>query len=149
MPAAHSFLQTVDELERSGARELTHEQLWATPGGAAPVGFHLRHIAGATERLLGYARGQSLSETQIAAMKAERVLPQTPIAATALVEAAIDALRRAVDVVGATPAADADAPRSVGRARLPSTVMGLLFHAAEHAYRHSGQVMSLTKVVRG
>jgi hypothetical protein len=39
--------------------------------------------------------------------------------------------------------------RSVGRAHLPSTVLGLLFHAAEHASRHTGKVMTTAKIVRG
>jgi hypothetical protein len=31
--------------------------------------------------------------------------------------------------------------RSVGRAQLPSTVTGCLFHAAEHTKRHLGQLL--------
>jgi hypothetical protein len=40
-------------------------------------------------------------------------------------------------------------PRAVGRARLPSTVLGLIFHAAEHTTRHVGQLITTLKVVRG
>ena len=36
----------------------------------------------------------------------------------------------------------------VGRAGLPSTVRGLLFHAAEHAQRHAGQIVTTAKIVR-
>jgi hypothetical protein len=32
---------------------------------------------------------------------------------------------------------------------LPSTVLGLLFHAAEHAQRHVGQAVTTAKVVAG
>ncbi|MND08116.1 hypothetical protein D3C83_305270 [compost metagenome] len=39
--------------------------------------------------------------------------------------------------------------RFVGRARLPSTVLGLLFHAAEHAGRHAGQLVTTIKIIRG
>jgi hypothetical protein len=38
--------------------------------------------------------------------------------------------------------------RQVGRAQLPSTVLGLLFHAAEHAQRHVGQLVTTSKVIR-
>ncbi|WP_317192017.1 hypothetical protein [Salegentibacter maritimus] len=31
--------------------------------------------------------------------------------------------------------------RPVGRKALPSSVIGLLFHAAEHSQRHVGQVL--------
>jgi len=40
-----------------------------------------------------------------------------------------------------------DEPRAVGRARLPSTVIGLLFHAAEHAQRHAGQGITTARIV--
>jgi uncharacterized damage-inducible protein DinB len=31
---------------------------------------------------------------------------------------------------------------------MPRTVIGLLFHAAEHAQRHTGQLIATAKVVR-
>jgi uncharacterized damage-inducible protein DinB len=40
-------------------------------------------------------------------------------------------------------------PREVGRGKLPSTVLGLLFHAAEHSIRHGGQIITLARVVQG
>ena len=38
--------------------------------------------------------------------------------------------------------------REVGRARLPTTVLGLLFHGAEHTSRHAGQLITTLKVMR-
>jgi hypothetical protein len=38
--------------------------------------------------------------------------------------------------------------RDVGRKRLPSTTLGLIFHAAEHSARHAGQIVTLASVVR-
>ena len=35
--------------------------------------------------------------------------------------------------------------RGVGRKKLPSTVIGLLFHAAEHTMRHTGQLLVTVK----
>src|SRR5688572_23156514 len=70
MPVAHSLLQSRAELAQA-AEGLTLEQLSVRPGGAASVGFHLRHIAGATDRLLTYARGEQLTDAQKAAAKAE------------------------------------------------------------------------------
>jgi uncharacterized damage-inducible protein DinB len=32
---------------------------------------------------------------------------------------------------------------------VPSNVRGLLFHAAEHATRHVGQIITTIKIVRG
>jgi hypothetical protein len=42
-----------------------------------------------------------------------------------------------------------DEARRVGQAGLPSTVLGLLFHAAEHAQRHSAQIITTAKILEG
>jgi uncharacterized damage-inducible protein DinB len=63
----------------------------------------------------------------------------------ARVHAAIDV---ALAQLRATPRAALLEAREVGRARLPSTVLGLLFHVAEHTQRHTGQVIATAKVVR-
>jgi uncharacterized damage-inducible protein DinB len=52
-----------------------------------------------------------------------------------------EAVIRAID-----PATLADA-RTVGRQRLPTTVIGLLTHIAEHTQRHVGQAISAAKLV--
>ena len=39
--------------------------------------------------------------------------------------------------------------RGVGRAQLPSTVIGCLVHGAEHAMRHVGQLSVTVRVVKG
>jgi uncharacterized damage-inducible protein DinB len=36
--------------------------------------------------------------------------------------------------------------RAVGRKQLPSTVQGLLFHAAEHVQRHLGQLLVTVRI---
>jgi hypothetical protein len=38
--------------------------------------------------------------------------------------------------------------RAVGRAKIPSTVIGCLVHGAEHAMRHVGQLSVTTRIVR-
>ena len=38
-------------------------------------------------------------------------------------------------------------PVGVGRRKLPSTVLGLLFHAAEHTQRHTGQLLVTVRVL--
>lgn len=145
-PAAHALLQTLDDVE-AAARDLTNDQLWRTPGGASPIGFHLMHLSGSTDRLLTYARGEMLSDAQKAAARAESNPPVVD-AATLLAD-----LRRAFDAalaqLRATPPSSLTDARPVGKAGLPATVIGLLFHAAEHSQRHAGQVVTTAKVVRG
>jgi hypothetical protein len=144
-PAAHALLQTLEDVERAAA-ELSTEQLWLSPGGAASIGFHIMHLSGSTDRLLTYARGERLSDAQKAAFKAESSPPPAD-AASLLAE-----LRRSFDAAMAqlrsTPAESIHDARAVGRAALPTTVLGLLFHAAEHSQRHAGQVVTTAKVVR-
>lgn len=146
MPAAHAFIQTLDDIQQAVA-DLTTAQLWMTPGGAASIGFHLMHLSGSTDRLLTYARGLMLNDAQKAALAAEKA-PSRVDAAPLLAD-----VRKAVDAalaqIRATPASTLQDGRAIGRAQLPTTVLGLIFHAAEHSQRHAGQVVTTAKVVRG
>ena len=143
-PVAHSLLQVREEIETVAS--LSPDQLWTRPGGAASIGFHLTHLAGSLDRLLTYARGDALNAAQRAALAAE-AREDTSQRADVLVAAALAVLDRALAQVRATPLCTLDEAREVGRARLPSTVLGLLFHAAEHAQRHSAQIITTAKVV--
>ncbi len=144
MPAAHALIQVSEDLE--AAASLTPEQLAARPGGVASVGFHLRHLAGSTERLLTYARGASLSAEQLAVAREEAELAESRDAPT-LVAGAREALEAALDVIRHTPRESLLQERRVGRLALPSTVLGLLFHIAEHASRHAGQLVTTVRLV--
>jgi len=155
MPAAHSLLQTAEEVERTVRVPalLGPAELWARPGGVASAGYQLAHLAGSTDRLLTYAAGHALSEAQLVALRIEDALLTPGDAAArpgaeALLAAALTAVRRAVDVVRETPPVRYEEVRHVGRARIPTTVWGLLFHVAEHAQRHAGQLATTAKVVR-
>src|SRR5262245_51468882 len=143
-PVAHSLLQVREELE--GVVSLTATQLWKRPGGAASIGFHLKHLAGSLDRLTTYAVGKPLSVSQYEYLAAEE--HQQVQTAEVLVRQAQAAIDRALDHVRRTPLCTLDESREVGRHRLPSTVLGLLFHAAEHAQRHSAQIITTAKVVR-
>lgn len=148
MPAAHSLLDALDDMERA-ASTLTVEQLWMRPGGAASVGFHIRHVVGSVERLLTYARGKNLTPAQLAAIALEGEPGERPRTATELLAALRVAVIDALDEYRATRHEILLEVRKVGRAGLPSTVQGLLFHAAEHARRHAGQVVATAKIIRG
>jgi uncharacterized damage-inducible protein DinB len=148
MPAAHAFLQVGEEVAAVAAA-LAADELWVKPGGAASPGFHLQHIVGATDRLLTYARGEALSDAQKAYLKSEGTPGQPAATAESLVAAAQKSIADAVDVLRRTPAEDVTQARAVGRAALPTTVLGLLFHAAEHAQRHAGQLTTTVKILRG
>ena len=146
MPAAHCLLQCREEI--SAAADLTTDQLWAKPGGAASAGFHLRHIVGSLDRLLSYARGAQLEREQFAYLRAEGEPGEPPESAQALVASAQAAIDSAVEVLRSTDDSVLMHARSVGRGALPSTVLGLLFHSAEHTHRHTGQLATTSKIVR-
>lgn len=145
MPVAHAFLQVKEDIDTLVVN-MDDALLWKDPGGAASIGFHIRHIGGSTERLLTYARGEQLSSEQVATAKAEskeRISRDVLVAET---HASID---RALAQVRQTPVESLLVDRKVGRAGLPSTTLGLLFHAAEHATRHVGQAITTAKILAG
>lgn len=144
MPAAHSFLE-VRRVIGGLLDGLSADQVWRVPGGSASIGFHVLHLAGATDRLLTYARGEQLSDEQTAAAKAER--STTGLDPAALGDRVRAAMDRALEQVRRTPPENLQDAREVGRQRLPSTVWGLVFHAAEHATRHAGQISTLRRIV--
>ena len=147
-PVAHSLLQCRDEVHAT-LPTLGPPDVWARPGGAASVGYHIRHAVGSLDRLLTYARGEPLSEAQLAALRGERRAEERDGIQDALVAEFDAAVERALAQVRATDPGTLLEPREVGRARLPSTVLGLLFHAAEHTQRHVGQLVTTSKIVRG
>src|SRR5215203_5835523 len=146
-PVAHALLQAVEEVRRVVA-PLSAVHLWARPGGAASVGFHVRHAAGSLDRLFTYARGEELSEEQRAFLKMEAE-PGSPPADTVSLVAAFEAqVGRALEQLRATRESRLLEARGVGRLQLPSTVLGLLFHAAEHTSRHVGQIVTTARIVQ-
>jgi len=146
-PVAHSLLQVREEVE--AVVGLPPEKLWARPGGAASIGFHLKHLAGSLDRLLTYANGRQLSAAQRQALADEERSDNPGERPDTLVRAAQSAIDRALNQIRTTPLCTLDEAREVGRDRLPSTVLGLLFHAAEHAQRHSAQIITTVKIIMG
>lgn len=144
MPAAHSFLQVRNEMP-SLLEGLSTEQLWHRPGASASIGYHAIHLVGATDRLLTYARGSQLSDEQLNAYKTEKTL--IGLDAAALLETVTSAMDAAIDQIRTTPSDTITARREVGRQRLPSSTLGLIFHAGEHATRHAGQIATLRRIV--
>lgn len=147
MPAAHAFIQVGEEVADVAAG-LTADELWQRPGGVASAGFHLKHLVGSTDRLLTYARGESLTPTQIAFLKAEQAPGTPPETAAELIAGVHEAITNALNQLRGTSIDSLLEKRTVGRAALPTTVLGLLFHSAEHAQRHAGQLTTTVKVVR-
>lgn len=145
-PVAHILLQVRESVGEIVA-PLTEQEWNARPAGVASAAFHVRHIAGVIDRLFTYARGEGLSMEQFAAIRSEGqelLAADVPSVLSALSDR-IDAALAELRTVDVKTLGDF---RGVGRARLPSTVIGCLVHGAEHAMRHVGQLSVTARVVR-
>lgn len=148
-PVAHALLQALEEISvlMDG---FPSERLWDSPAGVASPGFHLQHLTGVLDRLFTYARGESLNAAQLEWLSREGVPYATPDKGSA-VRQLIDRFGAQVDQALAqltiTPEQVLKEPRGVGRAQIPSTVLGLLVHAAEHTQRHVGQLIVTVRIL--
>jgi DinB superfamily len=146
MPVAHALLQAREDIERL-ARTVRPQDVWTRVGAAASIGFHVQHVGGSIDRLCTYARGEPLSVQQLRALKGE-----SDASGRSLSEVAAETLAtldRALHQVRTTTPEMLTEPRKVGRAGLPSTVIGLLVHVAEHTTRHAGQAITTAAILRG
>jgi uncharacterized damage-inducible protein DinB len=143
-PLLYSFQQAREDLARF-TEGLTTDQIWAKPHGFGSVGFHLRHITGSTDRLTTYLEGRQISESQLEYLKHEH----DPGASRDELLAGMDAAFQGTEaVVRSLDPARLSEPREIGRKKLPTTVIGLLTHIAEHTQRHVGQAISAAKLAR-
>lgn len=146
-PVADALLQAREEVNEL-MKDFPDEFLWIKPAGAASAGFHLQHLKGVLDRLLTYAKGKALTEEQLIALKAEGDPEKTNATTIELVDAFNQQVDSALEQLQQINEHTLTEYRGVGRAQLPSTVMGLLFHAAEHTMRHLGQLIVTVKVVK-
>jgi uncharacterized damage-inducible protein DinB len=144
MPLFHSFAQVREDLTLHTAG-LSDDDVWRRTEPLPSLGFQLRHIAGSVDRLVTYLMGEELNAQQLEFLKKEAE------AGPGLKEllAAVDAsLASAEDRVRGVEADALGEPRYIGKKRLPSTVLGLLVHVAEHTQRHVGQAITTAKLAR-
>ena len=146
-PVAHALLQAKEEVNEL-LEEFPNELLWEKPAGAASTGFHLQHLSGVLDRMFTYAQGKQLDEEQFAALKGEGDSRKTKATAAELVEAFNAQVDKTLKSLGKIDERTLSEYRSVGRAKLPSTMMGCLFHSAEHTMRHLGQLIVTVRVVK-
>ncbi|VXB94564.1 DinB family protein [Maribacter litoralis] len=145
-PAAHALLQSERELKKYTA-DFPKELLWAKTAGRASVGFHMNHVTGVLDRMITYAKGESLTEEQFQLLKKEGAFDMNK-EVTHLQEQFSAKVAEALAYFQTIPESTLTEKRTVGRKKLPSTVMGLLFHAAEHSQRHIGQLLVTVSVLQ-
>jgi uncharacterized damage-inducible protein DinB len=145
-PVAHAFMQAKEEIHEL-MKDFPDALLWQRPAGVASPGFHLKHITGVLERLFTYAAGQPLTLQQLEYLKAETVEAED-ITVTSLLKSLDAQMASSLEALKAIDETTLTEPRGVGRQQLPSTVLGLLFHAAEHTMRHTGQLVVTVKILK-
>jgi hypothetical protein len=144
-PVAHALMQAGEELNML----MTHfpdELLWNNVAGMASVGFHLQHLTGVLDRLFTYAKGEQLSALQLDYLVQEGKRNEA-ITSIYLVEKFNQQVNAALKQLEQTDIAILTHKRDVGRGKLPSTVIGLYVHGAEHTMRHLGQLLVTVKVL--
>lgn len=146
-PVAHALLQALEEVTLI-LQDFPEKLVWERPVGLASPGFHLQHLSGVLDRLFTYARAENLQEAQLTALKKEGQ-PGYPLPSCQHLLAAFGSqVQLALAQLRATDISQLTEVRTVGRAQLPSTMLGLYVHAAEHTMRHLGQLLVTARVLR-
>ena len=145
-PVAHTLLQAQEEVNTL-MNGFDDTLLWETPADVASVGFHLQHLCGVLDRLYTYAKGEQLSGQQLDDLRLEGT-ENAAITSSFLIERFNKQVDKALSQLRETNQNMLTQPRGVGRKQIPSTVLGLLFHAAEHTQRHNGQLLVTVRVLK-
>jgi len=143
-PVAHALLQAREELNEL-MTNFPDKLLWERPAGLASPGFHLQHLTGVLDRLFTYAKGGQLIQQQLDYLASEGK-DQRPDTQT-LLNNFNQQVDKAIQQLSETNEATLTEIRGVGRAQIPSTVIGLLVHSAEHTMRHTGQLLVTARIV--
>ena len=146
-PVAHALLQAREEVNAmmSGFPD---ELIWEQPSGLASPAFHLEHMAGVLNRLFTYARGEMLTANQLHYLANEGKAYLDDAIGQKMVQAFSKQVDDAIAQLRNTDEGTLTQPRGIGRTQIPTTVMGLLFHSAEHIMRHTGQLLVTIKVLQ-
>ena len=147
-PVAHALLQAREEVNRY-MHDFPEILLWVRPAGIASPGFHLQHMAGVIDRLFTYADGKALSQQQLDFLYNEGKPPQKEDSVAALLAIFNQRVEKAITILRDVDEALLTEKRGVGRAQLPSTVIGLYVHSAEHIMRHTGQLLVTVRILKG
>lgn len=144
-PVAHALLQARDEITDL-MQNFPNDKLWQTPAGVASPAFHLQHIVGVLDRLFTYAEGKELSEEQLSYLRKEGK-KEDDSTVDSLLKNLQKQIHTSVEFLKKVQNQTLTEVRYVGRKKIPSTQLGLLFHAAEHTMRHTGQLLVTVKVI--
>ncbi len=145
-PVAHALLQAQEEIHLCMI-DFPKEKLWIKRFGLASTAFHLQHIAGVLDRMATYARQEMLNEKQLQEL-AQEGKENTAISVKELLSKLDAQTMDFILQLRHTDSRELTAARGIGRKQIPTTLIGLLFHAAEHTQRHVGQLLVTVKAIK-
>ena len=146
-PVAHALLQVGEEAHRI-MQEFPDELLWTRPGNVAPPAFHLQHIRGVIDRLFTYARKEQLTKEQMDALLIEGKEEKNSLSGRELIEELDKQIDDAIKELISVKEDTLTEARGVGRKQIPTTLIGLYFHTAEHSMRHIGQLLVTVRILK-
>jgi hypothetical protein len=109
----------------------------------------LQHLTGVLDRLYTYARAELLTEGQLSYLTVEGKPTNKTYTTIELVNNFNAQVDKAIAQLRTAEETTLTDFRGVGRSQLPSTVLGLYVHSAEHTMRHLGQLIVTVKVLKG
>ena len=146
-PVPRALLHSLEMAEEDTAkwcRGLDDREMHARPFQLPSVAFQLRHIARSLDRFCCYAEGKPLTQEQLADLAGEMNGTGTTESIFKELTESLANTRKRLEAIIQKPL---DQPISIGRKALPTSIGGLLVHAAEHTQRHLGQAITTAKVI--
>lgn len=145
-PVAHAILQAREEVNLMMI-DFPNELIWEKPAGVASVAFHLQHLSGVLDRLFTYANNQLLNEDQLELLALESDTTQY-LTVKGLLTRFNNQVNKALTQLKNIDEKTLLEPRGIGRKQIPTNLLGLLFHAAEHTQRHVGQLFVTVRILQ-
>lgn len=146
-PVGHAILESREEVHQI-MENFPEELLWDKPAGVASPAFHLQHIAGVIDRLFTYARKELLTEDQMHSLSLEGNREKTLLSMHQLIIQLDKQIDVDIEELKKVKEDSLTEVRGVGRKQIPTTLIGLYFHAAEHSMRHIGQLLVTVRVLK-
>ncbi len=146
-PVAHALLQAAEEVQEL-TNGLPDKLLWERPANVASPAFHLQHLTGVLDRLFTYAKNEPLSEQQLQYLAAEGDPAQTHLDTNQLVDLFNLQVEMSIAELSFADESKLTEARTIGRKKIPTTLIGLYVHAAEHTMRHVGQLHVTIKILK-
>lgn len=146
-PVVHALLQVNEDVQKLITDDL-EPYIWIKPFSIASIAFHLQHIVGVTDRMMTYSKGKGLIQAQFEYLASEGKFDEK-ITIQILKQNLEDTILYSIDEIRKIDPLTLTEERFLGRKQIPTTQVGLLFHSAEHAQRHYGQLLVTVKTIKG